>query len=305
MAAWQDRRASDSKAKRMRIVFSRKGFDTANGRVPSPILPDGTLCSLPIPDGASKIRYQDVSCGDLDLGKIVEDLTNQKVRGTDLAHLDPDLNPAAFPRKNGWQGIFGPGSAARTHLESNGFATGDLFLFFGWFRETEWNNGRLRFVRSAPHLHVLFGWLQSGIIRQAVDFSAKDKKWANYHPHFHPKRLGWATIHVGANRLDLPGLRKRLPGYGVFPQYAPRLRLTATDSSRSIWCLPSWFYPNGRKALSCHGDMMRWKKERGCVHLTTVPIGQEFVLDCDQYPESADWLGEFFGSIWLSSQDRK
>ncbi|MCD6328671.1 hypothetical protein J7M28_14125, partial [bacterium] len=33
----------------MRIIFSRKGFDAANGGVASPIFPDGSFCSLPIP----------------------------------------------------------------------------------------------------------------------------------------------------------------------------------------------------------------------------------------------------------------
>ncbi len=34
----------------MQIILSRKGFDSASGGGPSPILPDGTLLSLPIPE---------------------------------------------------------------------------------------------------------------------------------------------------------------------------------------------------------------------------------------------------------------
>jgi hypothetical protein len=33
----------------MKVILSRKGFDSASGGMPSPILPDGTLISLPIP----------------------------------------------------------------------------------------------------------------------------------------------------------------------------------------------------------------------------------------------------------------
>ncbi|MHA1435339.1 MAG: hypothetical protein ACTSO7_15970 [Candidatus Heimdallarchaeota archaeon] len=33
----------------MKVILSRKGFDSANGGYPSPILPDGTLLSIPIP----------------------------------------------------------------------------------------------------------------------------------------------------------------------------------------------------------------------------------------------------------------
>lgn len=51
----------------MKIVLSRKGFDSAVGQVASPILPDGKLCWLPIPesrpDSRSK-RYAEIIMGD-------------------------------------------------------------------------------------------------------------------------------------------------------------------------------------------------------------------------------------------------
>lgn len=34
----------------MKVVLSRKGMDSRAGGIPSPILPDGTLLSLPIPN---------------------------------------------------------------------------------------------------------------------------------------------------------------------------------------------------------------------------------------------------------------
>ena len=80
----------------MRLIFSRKGFDTQNGGVPSPILPDGRMCSLPIPDSSSQVRYSDILWDDVSLGKVVSDLTGNRIRGTTRAHLDPDINPAAL-----------------------------------------------------------------------------------------------------------------------------------------------------------------------------------------------------------------
>ncbi len=44
----------------MKLVLSRKGFDASNGGVASPILPDGTMCSLPIPDRNSSVRFSDL-----------------------------------------------------------------------------------------------------------------------------------------------------------------------------------------------------------------------------------------------------
>lgn len=285
----------------MKIVFSRKGFDTKNGGVPSPILPDGRLCSLPIPDEASQIKYRDISCGDLNLGHIVEQLTKRKTRSHHKAHLDPDLNAEALPRKKGWTGIFGPGGAAITHLNNHEFGEDDLFLFFGWFRETEWHDGILRYIRTAPHLHVLFGWLQVGRIVPARKFTKTDRTWADYHPHFHRSRLDWAEIHVGRDSLCLPINHSPLHGFGVFPAYRDNLRLTAPKATRSIWRLPQWFHPNKRKALSCHADGKWWQKSGDWVNLTTVPIGQEFVLDCDEYPESIGWLAEILGVADLAT----
>lgn len=44
----------------MKVILSRKGMDSEYGRVASPILPDGTLLSLPIPDRKSKKKYEDI-----------------------------------------------------------------------------------------------------------------------------------------------------------------------------------------------------------------------------------------------------
>jgi Nucleotide modification associated domain 3 len=152
--------------KTMKLVLSRKGFDLSAGQVPSLILPDGTLLSLPIPDESrtSKIRYEDIHVNDESLGKFVEDLTSREITRRHFAHLDPDLNASAYPRLPRWRPLFGPGGSAHSHLKSNGIATGDLFLFFGWFRQTEYVGGKYRYVRSAPNLHVIFGWLQIGAI---------------------------------------------------------------------------------------------------------------------------------------------
>lgn len=35
----------------MKIILSRKGFDSANGGIVSPIFEDGTMISFPIPSG--------------------------------------------------------------------------------------------------------------------------------------------------------------------------------------------------------------------------------------------------------------
>ena len=98
----------------MKVIISRKGFDSQYGKVPSPII-DGCPYSLPIPaiKMPSVTRYGDV----LSPGcKIIEDLTDTKISLSSFCHLDPDLDRDLLPRKAYWRGVFGQTSSASTHL---------------------------------------------------------------------------------------------------------------------------------------------------------------------------------------------
>ncbi len=44
-------RSVDTDVKPKRLILSHKGFDSRSGGCPSPIFPDGTMFSLPIPSG--------------------------------------------------------------------------------------------------------------------------------------------------------------------------------------------------------------------------------------------------------------
>jgi Nucleotide modification associated domain 3 len=156
----------------MRIVLSRKGFDSSSGGVPSPILPDGTLVPLPIPSSKrGSIGYSKLRVLDLTLARLLEDLTHCKNAAQRRAHVDPDLRGSALPnRPPGWRPILGQADQSQKHLEKSNVGCGDLFLFFRWFRKVELCDGCYRYVRGAPKLHVLFGWLQveRGHCRRAV-----------------------------------------------------------------------------------------------------------------------------------------
>jgi hypothetical protein len=45
----------------MKVILSRKGFDSGYGGYPSPVLPDGTILSLPIPIAGSGIRDSELT----------------------------------------------------------------------------------------------------------------------------------------------------------------------------------------------------------------------------------------------------
>ncbi|MCV6603932.1 MAG: hypothetical protein OIF34_01405, partial [Porticoccaceae bacterium] len=121
----------------MNIIFSRKGFDSSAGGIPSPILPDGTLLPLPIPqtDGPikfSQLHHTDQSGRTQSLSSIISQLGGKGWRGR--CHLDPDLDASLIARPEGWLPAFGQFGCAQRHLEQEQVGRGDLFLFFGWFR---------------------------------------------------------------------------------------------------------------------------------------------------------------------------
>jgi hypothetical protein len=282
----------------MKLILSRKGFDASWGGCASPIAEDDSLLSLPIPDRASSIRYRDIRGNNGDsIAPIVAQLSRGRIRAGDRAHLDPDLRSSSLRRLRGWRPLFGQAAAAQAHLARHQVGAGDVFLFFGWFRRVERKSGRFQFVRGAPDLHVIFGWMQVGQVVEVSATTAARMPWAAYHPHLVGTRCySRNTLYVASPRIDTIGVD--LPGGGVFPRFQPRLCLTNLEpyEGRSSWRLPRGINPDGRPALSRHGDCTRWLGGNDFVRLRSVPIGQEFVLDLDAYPEAREWLRDILGS---------
>lgn len=293
----------------MKIIFSRKGFDSATGGVPSPIFPSGRLHSLPIPDAQSSNRYADVRAvvpelAPGHLGDLVQNLTGGKIAAHTGVHLDPDLWSGALPRRAGWRPLFGQAGAAQGHLRRQGVGAGDLFLFYGWFRAVEWVHDRWAYVQNAPDLHLLFGWLQVDTVLQ-IQPETPPPDWAASHPHcqqgFLQKNPRNNCVYVAAERLAVPGSSRRLPGAGLFSAYHPALQLTANGSPRSVWRLPGWFFAEkAAHRLSYHAAASRWEPDAPHVLLQTVGRGQEFVFDTAHYPRSLEWVDVLFSSGTIS-----
>lgn len=280
----------------MKLILSRKGFDAAHGGCPSPILHGQLLCPLPIPDAGSPTLYREISSFDgLAIAQMVEDLTGGRVGPSDGAHLDPDLRREAIARAARWRPIFGQAGAAQSHLARHAIGWGDLFLFFGCFRQAERVGGVLRFVRGAPKLHVIFGWLQVGEVVRATNRTAVEIPWAVGHPHLAaPDRYKNNTLYFASDRLS--SLRIDASGGGTFKRLEPELILSQTDPyvGCSTWRLPRWFVPHGRTPLSYHLKAQRWTESAASARLRSAYPGQEFVLDNGQYPEARAWLQSIF-----------
>ena len=93
----------------MKVILSRKGFDSQYGGMPSPILPDGTLLSLQIPSKTDmETKYRDLYYGNSSYYDIIHTLSpNNKIKEEYNCHLDPDIRGAIKDRPTGWKPTFG------------------------------------------------------------------------------------------------------------------------------------------------------------------------------------------------------
>lgn len=286
----------------MKLVISRKGFDSGSGGAASPLFEDGSILSLPIPDRKSKLSYGDIGFDGL-VGRLAEDLSKGRVRARSPAHLDPDLNHASAPRQSGWRASLGQTGSARAHLESHGVGVGDVFLFFGWFRDVvEDPDGRWSFVSGGRNIHAFFGWLQVGEVIPLPE--GREDEWAHApwlldHPHVRRGPEPRNAVYVASDSLVLPEMPPLgLPGAGTVKSLSALTTLTRPGAkNRSLWSLPGWFDPSrGMPPLSYHGAPERWSREGETMILSSVGRGQEFVLDCAGRPEASAWIAAIAGS---------
>jgi hypothetical protein len=241
----------------MRIILSRKGFDSAAGNAPSPIV-EGVPISLPIPvEGRSETTY-----GTIGLGDLVTKVTKGRLGPESLCHEDPMFHEGLC--------AFGQTSTAQSHLAKQGVSVGDTFLFFGLFAEL---NGKDRH-------HRIFGYLRVDKIallgRQPVTV-AELGRFPRRHPHTIGEWNDNNTVYFGRGALA--------------KDTCAGLRLSKVGGSVSQWRVPNWLREVG---LSYHGKDDRWI---GTDELRLVGRGQEFVANVGDRAKPREWLKQVVGMI--------
>ncbi|WP_126173934.1 hypothetical protein [Altericroceibacterium xinjiangense] len=240
----------------MKIVFSRKGFDSASGGGPSPII-DGRPVSLPIPtNGAPHETYSA-----LGLGEAVTRASRGKLGPQTACHHDPMF-------LDDGECLFGQCGAAQSHLANRGVGVGDVFLFFGLFREEG----------GDPH-HRIFGFLRTESITHLATCSPGEQAAlaAYRHPH--------ALTPYGRNDAIYRGRGRTAANCD------PALRLTVPGGPVSLWQVPSWLQQTG---LTYHDRPDRWLAGN---RLKSVGRGQEFVSDLGEHPPAHEWLERVLYSL--------
>ncbi len=209
----------------MKIVFSRKGFDSSYGGAPSPIVA-GRPVSLPIPGS----RGERTGYDDLGLAELVSEATGGRMSGADRCHDDP-----MFADGMCWLGQAG---AAQGHLSKQGVGIGDVFLFFGLFADPG----------TGERHHRIFGCMRVTChgppeeVRNQPGWHEPPRP----HPHFEGSWEGSNAIYHGPGRLAASA--------------DPFLRLTRPGGPLNRWQVPSWLKGRG---LSYHGKPERWLGRTG------------------------------------------
>lgn len=204
----------------MKVVLSRKGFDSTSGKFPSPI-EAGRPISIPIPGTKeSPATYESIGFGDR-----VEKISKRRWRREDPCHHDPMF------RNN--ECFFGQSDAAQSHLDNQSIGPGDVFLFFGLFAEEA----------TCERHHRIFGYMRITEIYRvdSLDQSHRAELADIRHPHLFEQGLKNNTIYRGE-------------GQAAGHAHA-ELRLTRIGGPLSVWTVPPWLRERG---LSYHRNPNRW-----------------------------------------------
>jgi hypothetical protein len=287
----------------VKIILSRKGWDSKSGGYASPITPCGRMLSLPIPvtplrrnSGERGIAYSDLRFE----GQPISDIIAQLAPDFDLeqeAHMDPDLDRQRVPRRlTGWRRTLGQQGLAQRLLKKVG--RNDLFLFFGRFGRTALCDGRFQYCRRPEEdVHVVFGWLRVGEIVAArqhdVPQLLQQYPWLEHHPHIDNAGLygEYNTIYIASDRLETGNCDRSLymRGAGTCPCFAPSLQLTAPGRPMSHWCIPGWL----KYGRSNHAD---WECTDNYIPFDSHEYGQcqEFIFDVLDEQAAEHWISTLF-----------
>lgn len=256
------------------------------------------MLSLPIPDETSgQPTYNELAFGSRTYAAILSDL-GAKQAGDETCHLDPDIRPgvrvAVLPA---WKPAFGQTGAAQGHLHRAGVGIGDIFLFFGWFRQSEVEpGGQLRFVRrgkdpAGADVHAIYGYLQVGrILTNPADIRAYA-----WHPHALPRYWNDHTnaLYLPAEHLSLD---PELPGCGVLDYRSDRI-LTAPGHTKAVWTAYPFLLPDN--LIRAH--RRNASSEPGTLFFQG--IFQELVYEGTS--EMQRWLALSFTDGWASAIERE
>ena len=268
----------------MKTILSRKGFDSSNGGIVSPIMEDNTLLSFPIPSDDIN-TYDELFFNDDTYTKILIDL---KYKGKMTCHIDPDLDCSRRKETaHGWVPIFGQCDQAASYLLNNvKIEPGDIFLFFGNYHMVSKSDGKYKYLKNTndffkdSDLQVIWGYLQVG----KIITDPKEQKNYYWHPHssssFTSKKTN--VMFVASEKLSF---NNKFSGAGLF-RFAEDKVLTLKGCSKATWVKRDFYDVD---SVICKRKNSAADKDKGIYY---AGIWQELALK--ENAKADEWVKSIF-----------
>ena len=174
-------------------------------------------------------------------------------------------------------------------METHQVGIGDIFLSYGWFRQTELDDtGKLRFVNAKKDKtidkHIIFGYMEVG---EKITDQERISSEYNYHPHAFCKYKNSPTnaLYIPKSTLSLDS---RISGWGML-KYSHIRQLTKEGHKRSEWNLPECFKDIG---ISYHEENSSYGWATGNDYFKAAYRGQKFVTKSDISEPMKDWVNK-------------
>ncbi|MDE6598319.1 MAG: hypothetical protein K2K60_06745 [Clostridia bacterium] len=269
----------------MKVILSKKGFDSSNSTNPI-LITNNELLFLPIPSSnKTDKRYSEIFidnevslldyCREMGINYVIIGGNKVLIDGETNCHLDPQL--LDYFGYADFKGSFGQESSPQGHLKNNNVQVGDLFLFYGWHKDLKDNIHK-------DGKHTIFGYLQIGEIIKVNELTPEYRQeiikkypWLKHHPHWYSKETN-NTIYIAKEHFAFD---TSLKGYGMF-KYGPELDLSANDmGKRTCWRIPAL------KGLKASYKGVNGKEEFDELGQYIIfPRCQELVIDS---PQAEQW----------------
>lgn len=224
----------------LKIILSRKGFDEKSGGEASPIY-DGKFIPFPIPRADSEVFYKELSFSESkSYLQVMKDLN---ITQYSEAHLDPDLVKGVLrDRHPNWMPAFGQSGTAQSTLATNQVQKGDLFLFFGWYKNVDLVDGRFKYLEGTGRdkgFHAIYGYMEVSDVFDLRANTSSIPDGLQRHPHVY-KRDNYSeanSLYVASKKLSFDATK---PGAGCF-NFRNDLVLTQLNKTKSRWLVPRFF----------------------------------------------------------------
>jgi len=278
----------------MKIIFSKKGFDSCYGGYPNIIDEKGNFIIIPIPlsqeeQSSAKYKgqfYNEIKCYEKSIYEYMKENNIQKIKNgkaepisinnEDIpCHADPNIHNF-FKCEKSFSGSLGQIKSALKQLTNCKVEKDDIFLFYSWFKDKE----------SHQDKQIIWGYLKiDNIIKNPQKLSEEertklfnDNSWLRYQPH-------WTNSDYYKSFENYIYIGTKFKVFNYNNDTKDLLTLTEKDKSRTNWLITEFknkkFCNYKNKIFDSEGKIK-------------VPcIGQEFIVDIlDTDIEIKEWLNK-------------